>query len=668
MLFRILSLILFLFAWKGYSQGILQAKQQKFLDTLLAIRSYEKALDNNHLYWEMYQDFLVEGQKIMENLYENPETSPQTLNYISYRLYRDYLREKNKKKLQDLQNHILLFYQKATDEQKKQLFSMLLIRVNILAGMDTIGDKRSIVEEKEALEFLRAEILRLGQTIWLVNYYIEEAVLYRRVSNYSSAVLMQGKALQVLDSLQSKDYTRYAEIEYALGYSHYETKNYQKAIFHWKKALKISKKHQVISRNRTLCNNNIGIAFRSLGQYDSAMVYLQETRKEAIALRDTIWIGISEGNMGDIWVLRKEYAKAIPLLERDIDISIRFQEQNNAVSSLSQLAFCYTKLQQKEKALENYQKALELYQAYEYLMIENEGISRFDRLLPIYEGLSKIYEAKQDYQKAYDYQNKAKTLQDTLKKRDFSEQINTLEEKYLSDIQEKEKKLLKASVQSEKIQKWLAVSVGVLLIFLLFGGFFFFSFKVQKAKLKAEKVAAEKQVEIEKSLRLEEEMRAEAEINSLKRQQYEEDIALKERELTTVTLLIHQKNEILRQLQVELSQVSQKTENEEIKQDLKQTLHNIKNDLHLENDWEIFKQQFEQVHPKFFSYLPAQYPDLNLTDLRICAYLRMNLDNKTIAQFLNISTDSLRVTRHRLRKKMNLATDKELYQVLSAII
>jgi len=46
--------------------------------------------------------------------------------------------------------------------------------------------------------------------------------------------------------------------------------------------------------------------------------------------------------------------------------------------------------------------------------------------------------------------------------------------------------------------------------------------------------------------------------------------------------------------------------------------------------------------------------------MRLIALLKMNLDSADIATLLGISTDSLRVSRYRLRKKLNMAQGDNL--------
>ena len=73
-----------------------------------------------------------------------------------------------------------------------------------------------------------------------------------------------------------------------------------------------------------------------------------------------------------------------------------------------------------------------------------------------------------------------------------------------------------------------------------------------------------------------------------------------------------------------------------------------------EDSLRIFETNFDQVHENFLSRLREAYPQLTSKDLRLCAYLRLNLSSKEIAPLLNISIRGVEISRYRLRKKLDL--------------
>ncbi len=77
----------------------------------------------------------------------------------------------------------------------------------------------------------------------------------------------------------------------------------------------------------------------------------------------------------------------------------------------------------------------------------------------------------------------------------------------------------------------------------------------------------------------------------------------------------------------------------------------IRGNENTDQDWEGFKLHFEEVHPQFFSRLQEAYPALSANDLRLCAYLLIDLNSKEIAQIYNISPESIRKKKQRLREK-----------------
>jgi ligand-binding sensor domain-containing protein len=83
-----------------------------------------------------------------------------------------------------------------------------------------------------------------------------------------------------------------------------------------------------------------------------------------------------------------------------------------------------------------------------------------------------------------------------------------------------------------------------------------------------------------------------------------------------------------------------------------------------DDDWNRFAIYFDEVHNNFLSTLKTKFPQLSPTDLKLCAYLRLNLSSKEIAQLLNISLKGVEVSRYRLRKKLNLPSEINLFDYI----
>ena len=86
----------------------------------------------------------------------------------------------------------------------------------------------------------------------------------------------------------------------------------------------------------------------------------------------------------------------------------------------------------------------------------------------------------------------------------------------------------------------------------------------------------------------------------------------------------------------------------------------IDKNLNNTDDWKMFQEAFNNADKKFLKKIKSKHAELTPNDLRLCAYLRLNLSSKEIAPLLNISPRSVEVKRYRLRKKMNLPHDTNL--------
>lgn len=93
-------------------------------------------------------------------------------------------------------------------------------------------------------------------------------------------------------------------------------------------------------------------------------------------------------------------------------------------------------------------------------------------------------------------------------------------------------------------------------------------------------------------------------------------------------------------------------------------IRQIDGHLSSEEDWDVFKANFNQLHDQFFKRLKEEYPELTPGDLRLAAYLKMNLSSKEVAPLLNISLRGVENKRYRLRRKLQLEPEANLAEFL----
>jgi DNA-binding CsgD family transcriptional regulator len=147
----------------------------------------------------------------------------------------------------------------------------------------------------------------------------------------------------------------------------------------------------------------------------------------------------------------------------------------------------------------------------------------------------------------------------------------------------------------------------------------------------------------------------EKEIIRIKNEQLQKEFKSKSNELAASTLSIIKKNELLTKVKEEL--MTSDTENRDFTKPL---VDIIDKSLKKNDDWELFKEAFNNADRKFMKKLKKAHPQLTPNDIRLCAYLRLNLSSKEIAPLFNISPRSVEIKRYRLRKKMNLSHDDNL--------
>jgi len=146
-------------------------------------------------------------------------------------------------------------------------------------------------------------------------------------------------------------------------------------------------------------------------------------------------------------------------------------------------------------------------------------------------------------------------------------------------------------------------------------------------------------------------------IVELKNEALKNEVKLKSKQLANTAMALVKKNETLTELKKELVLHKNGFDNY---YSYKKLLKKVDNSIAHKDEWKIFEYNFNQVHEEFFFQLKKQFPELTHKDLKICAYIKMNLTTKEIAPLLNISIRGVETHRYRLKRKLKLDNDNSL--------
>ncbi len=156
------------------------------------------------------------------------------------------------------------------------------------------------------------------------------------------------------------------------------------------------------------------------------------------------------------------------------------------------------------------------------------------------------------------------------------------------------------------------------------------------------------------------ELKAQKKIIQINNEKLREEVESKNRELAISTMSIIKKNEFLNAIKDQLKDSAQNPQ-------VKSVIRTIDRNINNADDWKFFEDAFNNADKDFLKKIKKVHPELTANDLRLCAYLRLNLSSKEIAPLLNISVRSVEVKRYRLRKKMELAHENGLVDYIMQI-
>jgi len=185
----------------------------------------------------------------------------------------------------------------------------------------------------------------------------------------------------------------------------------------------------------------------------------------------------------------------------------------------------------------------------------------------------------------------------------------------------------------------------------------------RKLQIDSQKISDRLQAEQDEILKQESEAN-ERQIHKLQTEKLQAELASKNRELANSAMTLVYKNELLQKLSEEILKLKDENGKKLADEQVRKIQKVINDGMNDERDWHLFENSFNEAHESFFKKLKIGHPDLVPNDLKLCAYLRMNMSSKEMSSLLNITLRGVEIRRYRLRKKLNVPHDKNLTEFL----
>ena len=428
-----------------------------------------------------------------------------------------------------------------------------------------------------------------------------------------------------------------------------------------------------------IVNNKIGSIYNVTKQYKNALGFLNEAAKTSEKLNYKIGLANSLNLKGANYEKQGNYLKALELENRSLHYLSPKNHKFEIANVYENIGSIYEDLLQFDKASFYYQKAYlffkgtstkeeanilnniadlyrkknELNKAIQITMKSQDLAKKLnDNHLQesAYKDLAKAYALKEDYKKAYAYRIEAEKFKEKALINENKNQINLLLTDFEIDRKESQIKILEEQAKSEKTRFILLfiLAVSTITIMLLF------YWSIRKKRIALAKIQNYEQQKLQTEL----------EQKWVEEKNMQKNLELKTATLSNYSLHIAQKNKILSDLSFKLKNIAtRKSINHE---NLIKDLYNeIDFTLQQENEWQDFNIFFEEIHPNYIKKLSATaIEDLSPTELKLGILLRLNMSSKEIASILRVTPDSVRVARHRFRKKLPIDSKKDLVNFL----
>jgi tetratricopeptide (TPR) repeat protein len=299
-------------------------------------------------------------------------------------------------------------------------------------------------------------------------------------------------------------------------------------------------------------------------------------------------------------------------------------------------------------AKEDFSKALYYFRDAQKTAEENNNLGM---LSAIYRNISLLFEELNRLDSALFYAKKHTQIVQTIRSHTVAIEIHQKLITSTLEVHQNELIITKQQITLKNRQVAIIVIVSGSIILLIL--FFLLFINQQKRRKISENRELATKLEYEKKVQQYEKRQ-----RKLEKEKQEEILDAKTREITSYSLLVSNKNNILNQIKETNAQIFDNKEN--AAEIAKKTDEIIRNNLNIDEEWDTFKMHFDKVHQHFFEKLKQSCSNLTEENLKMCAYFKIGMTTKQIAQLLHVDPHSVIISRYRLKKKLQLSDGESL--------
>jgi tetratricopeptide (TPR) repeat protein len=474
----------------------------------------------------------------------------------------------------------------------------------------------------------------------MADVYFAMGELEMLFGDYIKAMEAYQKALQL--EKESEDLRGQAILLNCIAGLHREQGNLDPAMSYSTQSLDIRKN---IQDSAGLATNYTSIAciYEKKNRLDSAEFYAKKGMEIRMDMNDTRRVASSSYLLGRLYNVKGQVKNALDYLNKAHTIFKELEDKTGQIIVLLEKGKSFSLLNDPDQSKEMVEKAHEI-----ALLTNNKNLIK-----DTYRDISDYFIHSGDFKEGYAYFVKYKILEDSILNWRKSKLIEEMEMRYQNQQKDAEIEHLKTANQLQQknnIILWL-----ILIVIFIVSAFIFYLYRLKSQHLSRHQSLLIKEKSIHQK---------EQEMQEKERMTLEEQLEIKNRELGAKILSMLRTNEMQANLVQRLSKLSAFVGND--KKALKE-LNGIIRELEnhsAENLWEEFDKTFQSIHSEFYTKLLDLCPDLTPSEIKIAAFLKLNLSTKEISALTFKTESGIKSTRHRLRKKLNISSEDNLVSFL----